>query len=121
MDLQLNSVLNTARLIHLHKIKTVSTIENIYLLVLRASIKGSLGVIYSQKSSLYFQMWMLGSANFVIMKYSTGQGFFHKSACPRLVIIFAPRDPVLPSAHSSPATVFFPTAIRRGSTAKRSS
>ena len=53
--------------------------------------------------------------------YSTGQGFFHQSACPRLVIIFASRDPALPSAHSPPATVFFPTAIRRGSTAERSS
>ena len=53
--------------------------------------------------------------------YSTGQGFFHQSACPRLVIFFAPRDPALPSAHSPPATVFFPTAIRRGSTAERSS
>ena len=52
--------------------------------------------------------------------YSTGQGFFHQSACSRLVIIFAPRDPALPSAHSPPATVFFPTVIRRGSTAERS-
>ena len=33
MDLQLHSILNTARLIHLHKIKTVSTIENVHLLV----------------------------------------------------------------------------------------
>ena len=55
-------------------------------------------------------------------EYSTGQGFFHQSACPRLVIIFAPpRDPALPSAHSPPTTVFFPTAIFRRSTAERSS
>ena len=53
--------------------------------------------------------------------YSTGQGFFHQTACPRLVIIFAPCDPVLPSAHSPPATVFFPTAICRDATAECSS
>ena len=35
----------------------------------RASIKGSLGVIYSQKSPLNFQIWMVGSEVLVIMKY----------------------------------------------------
>ena len=34
-----------------------------------ASIKGSLGVIYSQKSSSYFQMLKTGSEDFVIMKH----------------------------------------------------
>ena len=60
-------------------------------------------------------------ASTIYRGYSTGHGFFHQSACPRLVIIFALRDPALPSAHSPPATVFFPAAICRGSTAERSS
>ena len=34
----------------------------------RATIKGSLGVIYSQKSSSNFQMLMIRSENFVTMK-----------------------------------------------------
>ena len=41
----------------------------------RASIKGSLGVIYSQKSSSYFQMLMIGSEDFVIMKHNTTQNW----------------------------------------------
>ena len=35
----------------------------------RASIKGSLGVIYSQKPYLNFQIWMVGSEVLVIIKY----------------------------------------------------
>ena len=35
----------------------------------RASIKGSLGVIYSQNSPLNCQIWMAGGEVLVIMKY----------------------------------------------------
>ena len=35
----------------------------------RASVKGSLGVIYSQKSPLNFQIWMVGGEVLVIMNY----------------------------------------------------
>ena len=42
---------------------------SIFLLNNRASVKGSLGVIYSQKSPLNFQIWMDGSEVLVIIKY----------------------------------------------------
>ena len=48
-------------------------IESRYFPKETASIKGSLGAIYSQKSSSYFQMLMIGSEDFVIMKYNTTQ------------------------------------------------
>ena len=35
----------------------------------RVSVKGSLGVIYSQKSPLNVQIWMDGSVVLVIIKY----------------------------------------------------
>ena len=61
------------RYIILHQTEALSGMKNNY--VNKASIKGSFGSIYSQKSSSYFQMLKIGSEDFVIMKhiqYKTG-------------------------------------------------
>ena len=52
----------------LNKISYLILTEN-DLLYNRASIKESLGEIYSQESPLNFQIWMVGSEVLLIMKY----------------------------------------------------